>query len=55
MTGQGIQQVAICYQWFKQRLILSERVCAHKNEPVLQKEPVNLTYSFNQSIIAYIT
>jgi len=23
MTGQRIQQEAICYQWFKQRLILS--------------------------------
>jgi len=23
MTGQCIQQEAICYQWFKQRLILS--------------------------------
>ena len=23
MTGQHIQQEAICYQWFKQRLILS--------------------------------
>ena len=23
MTGQPIQQEAICYQWFKQRLILS--------------------------------
>ena len=23
MTGQPIQQAAICYQWFKQRLILS--------------------------------
>jgi len=23
MTGQSIQQEAICYQWFKQRLILS--------------------------------
>ena len=23
MTGQRIQQKAICYQWFKQRLILS--------------------------------
>ena len=23
MTGQRIQQGAICYQWFKQRLILS--------------------------------
>jgi len=23
MTGQHIQQVAICYQWFKQRVILS--------------------------------
>jgi len=22
MTGQRIQQVAVCYQWFKQRLIL---------------------------------
>ena len=22
MTGQSIQQEAICYQWFKQRLIL---------------------------------
>jgi len=23
MTGQSIQQEAICYQWFKQQLILS--------------------------------
>ena len=23
MTGQSIHQEAICYQWFKQRLILS--------------------------------
>ena len=23
MTGQRIQQEAICYQWFKQKLILS--------------------------------
>jgi len=23
VTGQSIQQEAICYQWFKQRLILS--------------------------------
>jgi len=23
MTGQRIQQNAICYQWFKQRLIMS--------------------------------
>jgi len=23
MTGQRIQQEAICYQWFKQRLVLS--------------------------------
>jgi len=23
MTGKSIQQEAICYQWFKQRLILS--------------------------------
>ena len=23
MTGQSIQQEAICYQWFKQRLILN--------------------------------
>ena len=23
MTGQHIQQEAVCYQWFKQRLILS--------------------------------
>ena len=25
MTGQRIQQEAICYQWFKQRLLLSAK------------------------------
>ena len=37
MTGQAIQQEAICYQWFKQRLILS---VSKPSRPISQRSQI---------------
>jgi len=51
MTGQHIQQKAICYQWFKQRLILSvsepsisqwSRIKEETVEPSVPAQEINL-------------
>ena len=60
MTGQRIQQEAICFQWFKQRLILS----ALKSEPSISQrsqikedtvEPSVPAREFNLKVYAAIT
>jgi len=56
MTGQGIQQEAICYQWFKQRLILSVSEPSISQRLQIKEvtiEPSVPAREFNQSIRRY--
>ena len=34
MTGQRIQQEAICYQWFKQRLLNASKPCISQRSQI---------------------
>jgi len=43
MTGQHIQQEAICYQWFKQRLILSVSEASISQRSQIKEDAVELS------------
>jgi len=43
LTGQRIQQEAICYQWFKQRLILSVSKHTISQRSQIKKDTVELS------------
>jgi len=43
MTGQRIQQEAICYQWFKQRLILSVSEPSISQRSQIKEDAVELS------------
>jgi len=58
MTGQRIQQEVICYQWFKQRLILSvsERSISQRSQ--IKEDTVKPSVparEFNLKVYAAIT
>ena len=59
MTGQRIQQEAICYQWFKQRLILSisEPSISQQRSQIKEDavEPSVPAWEFNLQAYAAIT
>jgi len=40
ITGQRLQQEAICYQWFKQRLILSVSEPSISQRPEIKEDTV---------------
>jgi len=58
MTGQPIQQKAICYQWFKQRLILSVSEPSISQRSQIKEDTVELSVparEFNLKAYAAIT
>jgi len=59
MTGQHIQQEAICYQWFKQQLILSvsiPSIISHRSQIKEDTvEPSVPAQEFNLKAYAAIT
>ena len=53
MTNQSIQQDAICYQWFKQRLILSVSEPSINQQSQIKEdtvEPSVLARDINESL-----
>jgi len=58
MTGHRVQQEAICYQWFKQRLILSVSEPSISQRSQIKKETVEPSVparEFNLKAYATIT
>jgi len=58
MTGQRIQQEAICYHWFKQRLILSVSEPSIRQRSQIKEDTVEPTapaQEFNLKAYAAIT
>ena len=57
MTNQSIQQDAICYQWFKQRLILSVSEPSINQQSQIKEdtvEPFVFAREFNLKVYAAI-
>jgi len=55
MTGQNIQQEAICYQWFKQRLILNVSEPTISQRSQTKEDTVEPAREFNLKASATIT